>query len=106
MARPRDHLVECPHEDCRFPNRSEAMFCAQCGRLLGQPQAELQDHMAAAALASRPSRTRSSGFLTAPGGPVTRLDGLADAFSWCLAFAGLAILLVTMGVVASRLLGF
>jgi len=105
MARPHDHLVECPHEDCRFPNRSEAMFCAQCGRLLVQPQAELAAGMADGASAPRPYQTHSSDFLTTPGGPVTRLDGLADAFSWCLAFAGLAILVVSVGVVARRLLG-
>jgi hypothetical protein len=46
-----------------------------------------------------------SRFLYQPGGPITRLDHLGAALSWCLAFAGLAILAVSFGRIATRVVG-
>ena len=38
MSRDSDQSVDCRHAVCRFPNRPEAMFCAQCGRKVELPQ--------------------------------------------------------------------
>jgi len=98
LARQFDHLIDCTHDDCRFPNRAGAVFCAQCGRELVVPEALPLD-----AAATIPAS--GGGFLTARGGPVTRLDHLGAALSWCLAFAGLAILVASFGRIVARVAG-
>ncbi len=93
-----DQFIDCRHADCRFPNRPEARFCAQCGREVELPHKPEEQPMP-----SSPSDL--SRFLVMPGGPVTRLDHLGVALSWCLAFAGIAVLMTSLARIAGRIVG-
>jgi len=90
-----DQFVDCPHPDCQFPNRPGAAYCAQCGRSLP----------AIAEPYSPPSPVPLSRFLTASGGPITRLDHLGAAMSWCLAIVGIVVLILTAVRTAGKLMG-
>jgi len=91
-----DQFVDCHHADCGFPNRPGAVYCAQCGREL--PVVSEPDP-------SPPPPVPISRFLVASGGPVTRLDHLGVALSWCLAIAGIAVLVASVGRIASKFVG-
>ena len=94
-----DQLIDCFHADCRFPNRIEARFCAQCGRVLAPPQM----------IEAQPAPTSQSNmlrFVVMPGGRVSRLDHFGTALSWCLALAGVAVLVVSFARIAGRVVGF
>ena len=93
-----DQFIDCLEANCRFPNRPVARFCAQCGRELELPQ-QPQEH-------PMPTpRSAPSGFLLMPGGTITRLDHLGAALSWCLALAGMTVLVVSLASIAGRIVG-
>ena len=93
-----DHFIDCGHADCRFPNRPDASFCAQCGREVELPPKPEEQPMPG-------PRSDMSRFLVTTGGPVTRLDHLGAAMSWCLAIAGIAVLAASVARIAGRIVG-